>query len=408
MPTNDLNPRNRAGNSKAPPLRMAVVGAGAMGRAHCQTIHDDVDEVSLAAVVDVHVEAAREVGDRLGVPAFESVEKLLAAGVAEAALVATPHPLHLPAVEACLAAGLHVICEKPMAETVSAADRMLAAARRAGRAFGVMFQRRVDPVFASALDFVRGGNLGDIVRTLLVLPDFRSQAYYDANVWRATWKGEGGGVLINQAPHMIDLFTLFGGLPKSLTGHVRTHGMHDIEVEDQAEALLRYPGGGTGYVYASTTEPKHHEMLEIVGTRGSVCFRHGKMECLVFDDDIRTISAAPDENIWRRPEIRDVTPAVAEVPINRLQGMALANFSRHIRYDEPLRCDAESARLSLELANAITLSSHLGREVALPIDRAVYDALLEERRAASRPKRCLRESRATDPRLVASSKPSRV
>jgi hypothetical protein len=132
------------------------------------------------------------------------------------------------------------------------------------------------------------------------------------------------------------------------------------------------------------------------------------MECLVFDDDIRTISAAPDENIWRRPEIRDVTPAVAEVPINRLQGMALANFSRHIRYDEPLRCDAESARLSLELANAITLSSHLGREVALPIDRAAYDALLEERRAASRPKRRLRESRATDPRLVASSEPSRI
>ena len=155
-----------------------------------------MDETSLAAVVDVHVEAAAR--SHLGAPAFESVEKLLAAGVAEAALVATPHPLHLPAVEACLAAGLHVICEKPMAETVSAADRMLAAARRAGRAFGVMFQRRVDPVFASALDFVRGGNLGDIVRTLLVLPDSGRKSTRRQRLC-ATWKGSGRR-LINQAP----------------------------------------------------------------------------------------------------------------------------------------------------------------------------------------------------------------
>ena len=379
---------------------MAVIGAGAMGRAHCQTIRDDVPEISLAAVVDVHHETALEVGWQHGVPAFESVERMLAAGVAEAALVATPHPLHLQAVEACLDAGLHVICEKPLAETVSAADRMLAAAQRAGKAFGVMFQRRLDPVFASALDFVRAGNLGEIHRTLLVLPDFRTQAYYDANIWRATWKGEGGGVLINQAPHLMDMFTLFAGLPASLMGQVRTHGMHDIEVENQAEALLRYANGATGYFYASTTESKHHEMFEIIGSKGSVCFRNDKMECLVYDDDIRNISAAPGNNIWRRPESIDMTPAVEAVPPNRMQGMVLANFARHIRGGEPLRCDAESARMSLELANAITLSSHLGREVSLPIDRAAYDALLEERRAASRPKKRLRESRATDPRLV--------
>ena len=394
----DAGQRDRGAAERA--LHLAVIGIGAMGRAHCQMIRDMAPEVSLAAVVDVHAETAREVGRQHGVPAFESVEGMLNAGVAEAALVATPHPLHLAAVETCLAAGLHVICEKPLAETVSSADRMLAAARQAGRAFGVMFQRRFDPVFASALDFVRAGNLGEIIRTQLVLPDFRTQSYYDANAWRATWKGEGGGVLINQAPHLMDLFTLFCGLPESLTGHTRTHGVHDIEVENQAEALLRYAGGATGYLYASTIESKHHEMLEIVGTHGSVCYRHGKMECLVFDDDIRNICASPGDNIWRRPEVRDVTPAVEAVPNNRLQGMALANFARHILHGEPLRCDADSARQSLELANAITLSSHLGQAVTLPIDRAAYDALLEERRAASHPKRRLRESRATDPRLM--------
>ena len=151
---------------------------------------------------------------------------------------------------------------------------------------------------------------------------------------------------------MIDLFTLFGGLPESLTGTSDAwHARHRVEA---SRVLLRYHGGGTGYIYASTTELKHHD-VEIVGTRGSV-LPPRQDECL--PDAIPIISAAPDENIWRRPEIRDVTPAVAEVPINRLQGMA-GNFSRHIRYDDSLRCDAESACLSLELAMP-SPSFHLG------------------------------------------------
>lgn len=385
---------------KDPVLRVAVIGVGAMGRAHCQFVREHVPEMTLTAVVDAHAETARTAGAECGVPAFTSVDDLLAARVADAALVAVPHPLHLPAVEACLAAGLHVLCEKPMAETVSSADRMLAAAQQAGRVLGVMFQRRYEPVFEAALAFVRAGNLGEIVRTLLVLPDFRTQGYYDANAWRATWQGEGGGVLINQAPHLMDLFTLLGGLPQSLVGHAATNPLHDIEVENQSEALLRYANGAVGYLYASTTEPKHHETIELVGTRGSLTFRHGKLECLVYDEDLRRISA-DGNNIWRRPEIRDVTPEVAAVPNNRLQGRVMANFARHILFGEPLRCDAESARMSLELANAITLSSHLKAPVQLPVNRPAYDELLARLRAASRPKKTVKAvSRAPDPRLV--------
>ncbi len=381
-------------------LRMAVVGVGAMGRAHCRTMQEQVEEMRLVAVVDAHPATADETGGAFDVPAFTSVTALIDARVADAALVATPHPLHPAAVVACLDAGLHVLCEKPMAEAVSSADRMLDAARRAGRTLGVMFQRRFDPVFEAALAFVRGGNLGELVRTLLVLPDFRTQSYYDANAWRATWKGEGGGVLINQAPHLMDLFALFGGLPQSLTGYTATTPLHDIEVEDRAEALLRYANGAVGYLYASTTEPKRHETLELVGTRGSLTYRHGKLECLVYDEDLRRIGADSDD-IWRRPEIREMTPTVATVPNNRLQGRLMANFARHILFGEPLRCDAESARMSLELANAITLSSHLKAPVQLPVNRPACDELLARLRAAGRPHKNVQTSlRVPDPRLV--------
>jgi predicted dehydrogenase len=381
------------------PLRVAVIGAGAMGRAHCRTIAETVAEMRLAAVVDAHAETAREAGTSFAVPAFTSVADLLEAGVADAAMVATPHPLHLPVVEACLEAGLHVLCEKPLAETVSAADRMLEVASRVGRALGIMFQRRFEPAFEAAMPFVRGGGLGEIRRTLLVLPDFRTQAYYEANPWRATWKGEGGGVLINQAPHLMDLFVLMGGLPQSLSGWT-SHRLHDIEVEDQAEARLLYANGATGYFHVSTNEPSCHERFEIVGTCGSLTYQGGELKCLAYDGDIEKMSAE-SQRVWQRPEVRDVTALVKPVPEKELQGRVMSNFARHILEGEPLRCDAESGRRSLELANAITLSSHLGTPVTLPVSRAGYDALLARLRAESRPRKKVQAAvRETDPGLL--------
>ncbi len=371
-----------------------------MGQAQCKKIVENVDQMRLTAVVDAHEQTAREVGRLHGVPAFTTVAELAAAGVADMALIAVPHPLHPSLSEECLDAGLHVLCEKPLAETVSGADRMLEAARRCERTLGVMFQRRFDPVFEAALDFVRRGGVGEVMRTLLVLPDFRTQAYYEANPWRATWSGEGGGVLINQAPHMMDLFMLLGGRPASLRGWTTTTAMHDIEVEDRAEAVLRYSNGATGYFYASTTEPKHHEMLEIVGTCGSITYRNGNLECLSYDDSLGRICSGSDE-VWKRPQVRHVTPDLESVPDNQLQACLMGNFARHILAGEPLRCDAVSARDSLEFANAVTLSSHLGQETSLPIPRAEYDELLTRLRTESpQRKKTQPTARTTDPGLV--------
>ncbi|OPZ83470.1 MAG: putative oxidoreductase YcjS [bacterium ADurb.Bin429] len=378
------------------PLRIAVIGAGAMGQGHCASI-GRVPELRLTAVCDTHEDTVQAVGARFDVPAFTDVDALLSAGCADAVLVAVPHPLHAMITLPCMAAGLHVLCEKPLAETVSAADAMLASAREHGVAFAVMFQRRFDPAMRAAIAFARDGGIGPILRTALVVPEFRAQYYFDSNPWRATWRGEGGGVLLNQAAHLLDIFALVGGLPSSLYGRAETR-LHDIEVEDTAEALLRYPDGGSGYIHCSTVEPPDGGVLEVIGERGAVRCRGGRLRMLRYPEGVGKFARAASE-VWAKPPVEEISDsAVNEAP---KQSLVLKNFARHILHGEPLWCDAASGLASLELANAITLSGTTGREVALPVDRAAYDALLAELREKSTyRKREMAAVRVTDPKLV--------
>ncbi len=378
-------------------LRIAVIGAGAMGQGHCATIAACVPEMRLAAVCDTHEDTARAVGSQYGVPHFTCVDAVIDAGCADAALVVVPHPLHAAAALPCLQAGLHVLCEKPLTETVSTADAMLACAREHGVVLGVNFQRRYDPVMRAAIDFVRGGGIGRIMRTYLVVPEFRSQLYFDSNPWRATWQGEGGGVLLNQAAHMLDVFTQVAGLPARLLARTETR-MHNIEVEDTAEALLRYADGGSGYLYCSTTEPSGGESLEVHGECGKLLYRGGHLECTRYSQGVGAF-ARTCTDVWGKPPA-EAAGELAGDGYPR-QEILLQNFARHILYGDTLLCDAVSGLASLELANAITLSSATGEEVALPIDRAAYDAVVARLRAASTyRKRDVAAIRVTDPKFA--------
>jgi predicted dehydrogenase len=383
------------------PLRVVVIGAGAMGAAHCATIVSSVPEMRLTAVCDTHAETAQAVAARFGVPAFTQVADVLAARCADAALIVVPHPLHAAAAIPCLEAGLHVLCEKPLTETVSSADAMLACAHRHGRVLGVNFQRRYVPAWRKAITFVRDGGIGRVIRAQVIIPEFRGQLYFDSNSWRATWRGEGGGVLLNQAAHMLDLFCQVAGLPVCLRGRTETR-MHDIEVEDTAEALLTFAGGGSGYVYTSTAEPCGGEMLEVVGECGMVRFRDrrvtGARYPLGVGDFARTTT-----DVWGKPPAEPLDFGVEEdAPY---QDAVLRNFARHILHGTELICDADSGLASLELANAMTLSSALGEDVALPIDRDAYDAVLTELRERSTyQKREVAVARVTDPKFFATRK----
>jgi len=257
-------------------VRFGVIGVGGMGQGHCNSLKR-VEEAVLTAVCDIDPNTAKQVGETHGVPYFLRHRDLIRSGLCDAVIIATPHPPRPPIAVDCARAGIHILCEKPLSERVSTADKIIAAAKETGVAFAVDFQRRTEPAFRKALEIVRSGALGRIYRRTLISPEYRSQAYYDSGGWRATWKGEGGGVMMNQSPHILDLFILLGGKPSRVWGRTETR-LHNIEVEDHAEAVLEYPDGGTGYFYCSTCEAGPGQMIEIFGDKGKLCYRNGKLQ----------------------------------------------------------------------------------------------------------------------------------
>ncbi|NLE68222.1 MAG: Gfo/Idh/MocA family oxidoreductase [Lentisphaerae bacterium] len=370
-------PRIQASIRKTGVVRFGVVGVGFMGLNHCNGIRS-VAGARLSAVCDGDAARAGRVAAKFKVAPFASHKDLIRSGACDAVCIATPHPLHPgPAVD-CMNAGLHVITEKPLSECVSTAERMIRAAEKNRVAFAVMFQRRFEPAMLKAVEIARSGALGRIRRTLMVAPEYRSQAYYDSGKWRATWKGEGGGVMINQAPHVMDLFILLGGMPCEVYGRTETR-MHKIEVEDLAEAMLKYPGGGTGYFHCSTCEPAPGQMIEIFGDKGKLVFRDGALKLFRYDPPVNVHNRINREpGTLAAPRLIEQKIRVEQRETDHAQ--VIENMTLHLLKGVPLLSAGATGLASLELANAVTLSSHLGRPVKIPISRRMYDRFLADRR----------------------------
>jgi predicted dehydrogenase len=384
-----------ANQSISAPVRFGVVGTGGMGSAHCSFLQH-IEEARLTAICDIDPATAARVGAEYGVPFFTDHHDLLASGLCDAITIATPHPAHPFIAMDAMKAGLHVMCEKPLSERVSTADALIATARETGMAFTVMFMRRLEPAFAKAIEIVRSGQLGKVYRTTLISPEYRCQAYYNSGGWRATWSGEGGGVMMNQSPHVLDLFIQLGGKPNSVFARVETR-LHDIEVEDLAEAMVTYPDGGSGYFYCSTNEAGPGQMIEVFGDKGKLICRDGSLKMYTFTPGIEEFTRT-NTTMWD-------APTCTEVPLtfdDHEHGHAavLRNLARHLLYGEPLSVPGETGIDSLELANAAWLSAHLNAPVTLPIDRAVYDAFLEKKRQESTFVKTVTAQRVTDPNIA--------
>lgn len=362
-----------------PKLKVGIIGVGGMGTGHCNTIKTLVPEMKLAAVCDIDEPTVSARSKTFRVPGFTSHKALIKAKLVDMVIIATPHPCHGQIAVDCMKAGLHVISEKPLTERISTAEKMVKASKKYKVKFGVMFQRRFEADVEKAFEIAKSGKLGTIHRTVMISPEYRSQAYYDSGTWRATWNGEGGGVMMNQAPHVIDIFVNLTGMPESVRGRLDTR-MHHVEIEDLAEATFRYKGGGTGYFYCSTNEPGPGQMIEVYGDKGKLIWRDGGLEFWTYTPSVSRFTKINKE-MWGSPKREKVELKIRDKKNGHFRVMR--NFARHILYKEVLRCSGESGLASLELTNAIMLSGWLNEEIKLPVNRAAYDRELKRLRETS-------------------------
>src|SRR5690606_23219108 len=357
-------------------LRFALVGAGAnIAGQHLAAI-EATPGAELVALCDVDAARAAPVAERTGAPLFADLEAMLAEVRPDVVSVLTPHPFHAPVAEAALAAGAHVLVEKPMAVTASEADRMVEAAERAGRVLAVSFQQRFSPLTERLKAWVEGGELGPVQRVEVVEPWLRTAAYYRGASWRATWRGEGGGVRMHQAPHALDLLTHLLGLPARVVGLTRT-ARHAIECEDTALALLEWESGAVGYFASTTTEPETGRRLELVCDRAKVVVNGDSLRRTDVEPGLRE-HALTDPEPFGRPRLVERPPETLAAGASH--AAVYRDLVAAVREGRPPRCDGASGRMSLELANAIALSSWTGGPVDLPLDREAYDAALAARR----------------------------
>lgn len=367
-----------------------------MGMAHAMLLQR-IAEAELVAVCSASEERTRQVAQQLNVQGFTDYRELLRSGLVDAVLIATPHPLHAQIALCAFEHGVHVLCEKPLAVSISEGRRMVATARQRGCLLGAMLQMRTLKPYRAARCAVQEGVVGELVRAHLVATWCRSQTYFDSASWRGTWAGEGGGVLINQAPHHLDLLCWLAGMPAKVTAHVRTR-FHQIEVEDEAFALLEYPNGAHGYLYVSVNEMPFTRYLEVAGEQGKVTVHGEQLALHRISPPLREYMQGA-QDMWEMPAVQPKEPSAPEQP----QGheAVIRNFARVLLgLDEHLVAPGEEALWSLELANAVILSAKRERTVTLPLDGAEYDALLQELRVASTPKRATPELRRTDPSIA--------
>lgn len=366
------------------PVRFGVVGVGGMGGNHARSFKD-IAEAKLVAVADVNADTAQKVAVETGAKPFTDAKDLIDNGDVEAILIATPHFFHPPVAEYAASKGVHVLSEKPVAVTVSAADAMIEACEKGGVFLGVMFQQRTDNARLKMKEIIDSGQLGEVYRISMVAPWYRTQAYYGSGAWRGTWKGEGGGILMNQAPHSLDQFVwLAGGSPESVQAIADTR-LHNIEVENTAMAVCDFGGGKTGYFYASTAEVPTFERVEIAGDKGVLSLDDRGLRFFELETSLSThLTTATGgfetpKGTWH--EIAVERGGGGHTGVTRA-------FCKAIQAKDPslMIADGREGLKALELANAILTAGYTRSQVSLPLDRSGFDAMLEKLQNGVSPK----------------------
>ena len=380
-------------------VRFGIIGVGNMGSAHAKTfLKGNVENGVLTAVCDLKQEKldsilALEFEGAKDVATFTDYKEMLQSGLCDVVIVAVPHYDHPRMTIDVLNAGLHVICEKPAGVYTKQVKEMNAVAAKSDKMFAMMFNQRTNCVYRKMREMVQNGELGQIKRVNWIITSwYRSQSYYNSGGWRATWKGEGGGVLFNQCPHQLDLLQwVTGMMPKRIHSFCHFGKWHDIEVEDDVTAYLEYENGATGVFITSTADTPGTNRFEIMGEKGKlVCEdikvdgkHHDRLTFYKLEQSEREFNATYTGGFGEpKHEIIEVETD-GENPQHK--GI-LNNVANAVLGIEPLFVDGTEGINGVELMDAMLLSTWLGETVSLPIDDDVYLNELNKRIASGRNK----------------------
>ena len=363
------------GGHRVDTVRLGIIGCGGMARNHIAAF-DKIPRLQFTAACDAVPDQAEQITQEHGVQTFPTAEAMFDAQVIDAVLIATPHYFHPPLAIAAMQRGLHVLTEKPVAVTAKAAAEVNAVyAQHPQLVYAVMHQMRSVPMWQKMKQMIAGDEIGPIQRVLVLATHwFRTQAYYDSGGWRATWAGEGGGVLLNQCPHQIDMMWWLLGSPNRLHAHMAFGKYHDIEVEDEVTVYLEYLNGATGVFVASTGETPGRDMFEVSGDRGRLSVIDGDLQCDQLDQSAGAFCRQSPESV-AAPEI---THHDIETPKGGGNQAMLANFVDAILDGADLLAPGNEGLHSVEMINAMITSGLRQRPVNVPVDPDEYEQLLED------------------------------
>ena len=370
-------------------VRYGIVGLGNQGTNYAIKIFDGgkANDAVVTAMCDINpakIQAMKEKTANKEVKYFTDYREMLDSGLCDAVLVEVPHYQHPEIVMACLERGINVICDKPAGVYTKQVREMNEVAEKSDAKFAMMFNQRTNCLYRKMRDIVREGGIGELQRVTWIITDwYRTQQYYDSGSWRATWKGEGGGVLINQCPHQIDLVQwVVGELPVEVNGFCQYGKWHDIEVEDEVTAFFKYKNGATGMFITTTGEAPGTNRFEISGTRGKLICEGGKLIWHKNGEDSAEWSRTNPQGFKKPPcEVIEVETDGQ----NPQHAGIINNFTAALLGREPMFVDGKEGIAGVELMNAIELSGWNGGEaVALPVDEDRYLRELEAHIAVSR------------------------
>lgn len=368
-------------------VRFGIVGCGNMGTGHSRHFREgSVTNGVLTAVCDINEKKFAGFKERFGdsIAYFNNAEDMYKSGLCDCVIICTPHYSHTDLAILAMDYNLNCIVEKPAGVYTLQVKEMLARAEKSDKILGIMFNQRTNPAFKTMKKMIADGKIGEIKRTNWIITDwYRTQYYYDTGAWRATWAGEGGGVLYNQSPHQLDLFQwIIGMQPSKVHAFCHYGKWHNIEVEDDVTCYVEYPNGATGVFITTTADAPGTNRFEVTGTLGTLIFENNKLyyKQLLKDERVHCMEA---DKGFEPPETLPTVEIELEGDNPQHLGI-LNNIANAILGLEPVYAPAKDGLAGVQLANAMHLSSWLDKSVTLPIDDELFYEELKKRIAVSK------------------------